>query len=118
MTKLFPSLAQRLEHRGSKLSGGEQQMLATARALVTNPDLLLMDEPSEGLAPLIVRELGLLVERLKHEGMAILLVEQHIGFAIRHADRAYIMSKGRVVSERLPSELSADTELKHRYLGV
>jgi branched-chain amino acid transport system ATP-binding protein len=118
VTTLFPNLAERLEHRGSKLSGGEQQMLATARALVTNPDLLLMDEPSEGLAPLIVRELGLLVEKLKQQGMAILLVEQQIGFAIRHADRVYIMSKGRVVCECLPAHLNADAELKHRYLGV
>jgi branched-chain amino acid transport system ATP-binding protein len=118
VTNLFPNLAERLDHRGGKLSGGEQQMLATARALVTNPALLLMDEPSEGLAPLIVRELGLLVEKLKQQGMAILLVEQQIGFAIRHADRMYIMSKGRVVCECLPARLNADAELKHRYLGV
>jgi branched-chain amino acid transport system ATP-binding protein len=118
VTRLFPNLAVRLDHRGSKLSGGEQQMLATARALVTNPDLLLMDEPSEGLAPLIVRELGHLVEKLKQQGMAILLVEQQIGFAIRHADRVYIMSKGRVACECLPAHLNADAELKHRYLGV
>jgi branched-chain amino acid transport system ATP-binding protein len=115
---LFPNLAERLDHRGSKLSGGEQQMLATARALVTNPEVLLMDEPSEGLAPLIVRELGSLIETLKQQGMAILLVEQQIGFAIRHADRVYIMSKGRVVCECPPAQLNADAELKHRYLGV
>lgn len=116
--KLFPRLSERLEHRGNKLSGGEQQMLATARALVTNPDLLLMDEPSEGLAPLIVREMGALVDRLKGEGLSILLVEQQIGFALRHADRIYIMSKGRVVTECSPAQLAADAELKHRYLGV
>jgi branched-chain amino acid transport system ATP-binding protein len=118
VTHLFPNLAERLEHRGGKLSGGEQQMLATARALVTNPEVLLMDEPSEGLAPLIVRELGSLIAALKQQGMAILLVEQQIGFAIRHADRVYIMSKGRVVCECLPAQLNADAELKHRYLGV
>jgi branched-chain amino acid transport system ATP-binding protein len=118
VTSLFPNLAERLDHRGNKLSGGEQQMLATARALVTNPRVLLMDEPSEGLAPLIVRELGSLIERLKQQGMAILLVEQQIGFAIRHADRVYIMSKGRIVCECLPAQLNADAELKHRYLGV
>jgi branched-chain amino acid transport system ATP-binding protein len=118
VTGLFPNLAERLDHRGNKLSGGEQQMLATARALVTNPEVLLMDEPSEGLAPLIVRELGSLIEALKQQGMAILLVEQQIGFAIRHADRVYIMSKGRVVCECPPTRLKEDAELKHRYLGV
>jgi branched-chain amino acid transport system ATP-binding protein len=118
VTNLFPNLAERLDHRGGKLSGGEQQMLATARALVTNPEVLLMDEPSEGLAPLIVRELGQLINTLRQQGMAILLVEQQIGFAIRHADRVYVMSKGRVVYECLPAQLNADAELKHRYLGV
>jgi len=115
---LFPNLGGRLRQSGSKLSGGEQQMLAAGRALVSNPDLLLMDEPTEGLAPLMVRELGRVIDALKAAGTAILLVEQQLAFALRHADRVYLMSKGRMVHECAPAELAADREAKSRYLGV
>jgi branched-chain amino acid transport system ATP-binding protein len=115
---LFPNLGRRLRQLGGKLSGGEQQMLAAGRALVANPDLLLMDEPSEGLAPLIVRELGRVIDTLKQSGTAVLLIEQQLRFAMRHADRCYVMSKGRVVHHCKPAELAADTETRARYLGV
>jgi branched-chain amino acid transport system ATP-binding protein len=115
---LFPNLARRLRLLGGKLSGGEQQMLAAGRALVGNPELLLLDEPSEGLAPLMVRELGRVVDALKAAGTAVLLVEQHLAFALRHCDRVYIMSKGRIVHCCTPQELAADAPTKSRYLGV
>ena len=115
---LFPNLERRLRSLAGKLSGGEQQMLAAGRALITNPDLMLMDEPSEGLAPLIVRELGRVIETLKASGTAVLLVEQQLRFAMRHADRVYIMSKGRIVRQCRPEELAADAALRARYLGV
>ena len=116
--ELFPNLASRLRQSGGKLSGGEQQMLAAGRALVTNPDLLLLDEPSEGLAPLMVRELGRVIETLKKAGTAVLLIEQQLRFAIRHADRVYLMSKGKIVHHGKPADLAADAELRARYLGV
>jgi len=115
---LFPNLRDRLNHPGNKLSGGEQQMLALGRALVGNPKLLLMDEPTEGLAPLIVRELGRVIMDLKSNGNSILLVEQHVAFAMRYADKIYIMSKGQIVHQCTPSELNTSTEIKNRYLGV
>ena len=115
---LFPNLAERLGATANKLSGGEQQMLAAGRALVGNPDLLLLDEPTEGLAPLMVRELGRLVEALKQTGVSILLVEQQLAFVLRHADRIYILSKGKVVHHCRPGELADDHETKSRYLGV
>jgi branched-chain amino acid transport system ATP-binding protein len=115
---LFPRLGERGGHRGNMLSGGEQQMLAIARALMTNPRLLLMDEPSEGLAPLLVRELGASIGRLRAEGLSILLVEQNLPMALRVADEAYVLSKGRVVYHGTASELSADRDVTHRYLGV
>jgi branched-chain amino acid transport system ATP-binding protein len=118
MTALFPNLRERLGQTANKLSGGEQQMLAAGRALVGNPDLLLMDEPTEGLAPLMVRELGRLVENLKETGTAILLVEQQLAFVLRHADRIYILSKGQIVHHCRPAELADDHETKSRYLGV
>jgi branched-chain amino acid transport system ATP-binding protein len=117
--ELFPNLKERLgSSQGTKLSGGEQQMLAAGRALVGNPELLLLDEPTEGLAPLMVRELGRVIETLKAAGTSILLVEQQLAFALRHADRVYIMSKGRMVHQCAPAELAADAEIKSRYLGV
>jgi branched-chain amino acid transport system ATP-binding protein len=118
MLALFPNLAERLGQTANKLSGGEQQMLAAGRALVGNPDLLLMDEPTEGLAPLMVRELGRLVGALKEAGTSILLVEQQFAFVLRHADRIYIVSKGQIVHHCLPAELAEDHETKARYLGV
>jgi len=116
--ELFPNLHSRLTSFGDKLSGGEQQMLAAGRALVGNPALLLMDEPTEGLAPLMVRELGRAIQSLKESGTTILLVEQQLGFALRHADIVYIMSKGRIVHCCKPAELAADAEIKARYLGI
>ncbi len=116
--ELFPNLGGRLRQLGGKLSGGEQQMLAAGRALVANPDLMLMDEPSEGLAPLIVRELGRVIDTLKETGTAVLLIEQQLRFAMRHADRCYVMSKGRVVHHCKLAELAADPETRARYLGI
>jgi len=116
--EVFPPLTKRLRNLGSQLSGGEQQMLAIARALMTNPDLLLMDEPSEGLAPLIVREIGRILKELREQGISILLVEQNLEMALGVADRAYVMSKGRIVFEGTPAKLQSDKETLHRYLGV
>ena len=118
MLELFPNLGERLEQSGAKLSGGEQTMLAAGRALVANPDLLLMDEPTEGLSPLMVRELGKLVGVLKDTGTPVLLVEQQLAFVLKYADRVYILSKGQVVHHCKPSELADDHDIKARYLGV
>jgi branched-chain amino acid transport system ATP-binding protein len=115
---LFPRLRERAETRAGKLSGGEQQMLAIARALVTNPELLLMDEPTEGLAPLLVQEVGRVIERLKAEGLAILLVEQNLPLALRLADHVHVLSRGRIVHSGPPAALDADHEAKSRYLGL
>ena len=115
---LFPRLVERLHHRGGQLSGGEQAMVACGRALTGNPDILLLDEPSEGLAPLLVRELGRVLIDLKRDGASILLVEQNLPFALRVADHVYLLSKGRVVHECTPEALRADGALKARYLGV
>ena len=118
VVELFPNLGRRLCSLAGKLSGGEQQMLAAGRALVGNPALLLMDEPTEGLAPLMVRELGQAIESLKRAGTSILLIEQQLAFALRYADVIFIMSKGRIVHHCTPAELAADTDTKARYLGV
>jgi branched-chain amino acid transport system ATP-binding protein len=116
--ELFPRLAERQHNRGSSLSGGEQQMLAIGRALLMNPTLLLMDEPSEGLAPLVVREIGRIIGELKQSGIAILLAEQNLAMALGVADRCYVLNKGQVVAEATADSLRADAELKHRFLGV
>jgi branched-chain amino acid transport system ATP-binding protein len=116
--ELFPRLRERAENRAGKLSGGEQQMLAIARALVTNPELLLMDEPTEGLAPLLVREVGRVIERLKAEGLSILLVEQNLPMALRIADHVHVLSRGRIVYSGPPAALEKDSEVKARYLGL
>ena len=118
IVELFPNLHARLRSLAGKLSGGEQQMLAAGRALVGNPALLVMDEPTEGLAPLMVRELGSAIESLKQAGTSILLIEQQLAFALRYADIVFIMSKGRIVHQCTPAELAADAETKARYLGV
>jgi branched-chain amino acid transport system ATP-binding protein len=115
---LFPRLAERLDHRGGKLSGGEQAMVAWGRALTGNPDVLLLDEPSEGLAPLLVRELARALIDLKRGGASILLVEQNLPFALRVADHVYLLSKGRIVHECTPEALRIDDSLKAQYLGV
>jgi branched-chain amino acid transport system ATP-binding protein len=96
----------------------EQQMLAIARALMTNPQLLLLDEPSEGLAPLFVAEIGRIIGQLRQEGLSILLVEQNLSLALGVADRVYVMNKGRIVFEGTPADLRAQEEIRHRYLGV
>jgi branched-chain amino acid transport system ATP-binding protein len=116
--ELFPNLHARLRSLAGKLSGGEQQMLAAGRALVGNPALLVMDEPTEGLAPLMMRELGRAIESLKQAGTSILLIEQQLAFALRYADIVYIMSKGRIVHQCTPAELIADADTKAHYLGV
>ena len=115
---LFPRLRERGAHRAGKLSGGEQQMLAIARALMTNPELLLMDEPTEGLAPLLVREVGRVIESLKAEGLSILLVEQNLPMALRVADHVHVLSRGRVVHSSSADALWRNEEVKSRYLGL
>lgn len=114
----FPPLANRIKNLGSQLSGGEQQMLAIARSLMTNPDLLLLDEPSEGLAPLFVAEIGRIVKQLRAKGLSILLVEQNLSLALGVTDRVYVISKGQTVFEGTPTELREQPELMHQYLGV
>ena len=114
----FPRLRERASVRGTLLSGGEQQMLALARALMTNPDLLLLDEPSEGLAPMIVRDIGRIIGELKEEGLSILLVEQNLKLALAVADDVYILNKGQVVHACTPDALRLDEELQAQYLGA
>jgi branched-chain amino acid transport system ATP-binding protein len=115
---LFPRLRERELQSGGTLSGGEQQMLAIGRALLTNSRLILLDEPSEGLAPVIVRDIGRILLALKTERLSLLLVEQNYHLALRVADRVYVMNKGQVVYEGTPASLEADEEVKRRYLGV
>jgi branched-chain amino acid transport system ATP-binding protein len=114
----FPLLKSRLETRGTKLSGGEQQMLAFGRALMGNADLLLLDEPTEGLAPLLVVEIGEIIKELKEQGISMLLVEQNLPFVLKLADWTYIMSKGAIVYESGPKELQENADVKSHYLGV
>jgi branched-chain amino acid transport system ATP-binding protein len=115
---LFPHLRERQGHSAATLSGGEQQMLAAGRALVGNPELMLMDEPCEGLAPLMVRELGRVIDALKQTGTSILLIEQQVGFAMRHADIIHIMAKGKIVHSCTPTDLATNNEIKSRYLSL
>jgi branched-chain amino acid transport system ATP-binding protein len=115
---LFPNLRERQGHYGNQLSGGEQQMLAIARALMTNPRLLILDEATEGLAPLIRAEIYRSIERLKAEGLSLLLIDKDVKALTRVAGRHYVLEKGRVVWSGTSSELAAAAEVQHRYLGV
>jgi branched-chain amino acid transport system ATP-binding protein len=116
--EFFPRLAQRKRNGGAQLSGGEQQMLAIGRALVTNPRLLVMDEPSEGLAPSIIESMVDTFQQLEREGLAILLIEQNLGVATALAERQLIMVAGAIAAESTASALASDPELQRRYLGV
>jgi branched-chain amino acid transport system ATP-binding protein len=115
---LFGNLAERRHHRGGQLSGGEQQMLAVGRALVANPSLLLMDEPSEGLAPVIIERVGEILADLRRGGLSIFLVEQNYGLATALADTIYILSNGRVVWQGTSGELEDSASVRETYLGV
>jgi branched-chain amino acid transport system ATP-binding protein len=115
---LFPRLAERRAQRARTLSGGEQQMLAIGRGLMTNPDCLIMDEPSEGLAPIIIQGVWEAIARLKREGLSILLVEQNASLALKLVDYVHIMSKGQVVHSARPDELAANDHIKSSYLGI
>jgi len=116
--EFFPRLAERQNNRGNHLSGGEQQMLAIGRALMTNPKLLILDEATEGLAPLIRQEIWACLARLKGEGQAILVIDKNVRNLIALADRHYIVEKGRVVWSGPSAALADDEDLQHRYLGV
>jgi len=116
--EFFPRLKERQNNRGNQLSGGEQQMLAIGRALMTNPRLLILDEATEGLAPLIRQEIWSCLARLKGEGQSILVIDKNVGALLGLADRHHIVEKGRVVWTGRSSALSADPDLQHRYLGV
>ena len=115
---VFPRLSERSHNRGNELSGGEQQMLAIARALVARPGFLIMDEPTEGLAPVLVAEVANVIRRLKDEGTSILLAEQNAAFAVKVADYVHVMSKGRVVHSTDPVALWQNEEVKTQLLGV
>jgi branched-chain amino acid transport system ATP-binding protein len=115
---LFPQLKERQSNYGNQLSGGEQQMLAIGRALLTNPRLLILDEATEGLAPLIRHEIYRSIESLKAEGLSILVIDKDVRALSRVADRHYVLEKGRVVWSGSSAELMANAELQHRYLGV
>jgi branched-chain amino acid transport system ATP-binding protein len=115
---LFPRLMERRSQRARTLSGGEQQMLAIGRGLMTNPDCLIMDEPSEGLAPIIIQGVWEAIERLKREGLSILLVEQNASLALKLVDYVHVISKGQVVYSARPEELAANEQIKSSYLGI
>jgi len=116
--ELFPTLAERSGNMGNQLSGGEQQMLAIGRALMTNPQLLILDEATEGLAPLIRAEIWKCLARLKTEGLSILVIDKNVGALTKVADRHFVIERGRVVWSGLSRELAASPDIQHRYLGV
>jgi len=116
--KLFPRLEERRTQRAKTLSGGEQQMLAIGRALMTNPDCLIMDEPSEGLAPIIIQGVWEAIGKLREQGLSILLVEQNANLALKLVDYVHVMSKGQVVYSAKPAELAADEKIKSSLLGI
>ncbi len=115
---LFPRLRERRRNLGNRLSGGEQQMLSIARALMLDPRLLILDEPTEGLAPVVVAEIAAVIEELERSGITMLLVEQNYPFAARLADRIYVLGKGRIRWTGTPAELEAAPEVKHTWLGI
>ena len=115
---LFPRLRERKAQRAKTLSGGEQQMLAIGRGLMTNPDCLIMDEPSEGLAPIIIQGVWEAIGKLKEQGLSILLVEQNASLALKLVDYVHVMSKGQVVYSATPDQLKANDEIKSSYLGI
>jgi len=114
----FPRLAERRHHRGTQLSGGERQMLAVGRALLLDPKLILMDEPSEGLAPVMVQHLETVIAKLRTEGLGILLVEQNLYSALAVADRVFVMETGEIVHQGTKRDIQADPNSLRRYLGV
>ena len=116
--KLFPRLLERRNQRAKTLSGGEQQMLAIGRGLMTNPDCLIMDEPSEGLAPIIIQGVWEAIGKLKEEGLSILLVEQNASLALKLVDYVHVLSKGQVVYSASPEQLAANEQIKSSYLGI
>ncbi|HWA37218.1 MAG TPA: ABC transporter ATP-binding protein [Burkholderiales bacterium] len=116
--KEFPQLAERMDHGGGSLSGGEQQMLAVGRALMANPDLVLMDEPSEGLSPKLVQHVGQIMRSLREHGHAVLLVEQNFALAMAVADYVYVVSAGRFVFEGTPAQLEQSQDVLDQHLGV
>ncbi|WP_235971118.1 ABC transporter ATP-binding protein [Azohydromonas caseinilytica] len=116
--KTFPRLAERLSHGGGQLSGGEQQMMAIGRALMTNPDLMILDEATEGLAPLVVAEIWRVIGLIRASGIASLVVDRDFRKVLAHTDRCVVLEKGRVVLEGPSAELAADEAALHRYLGV
>tara|TARA_B100000959_G_C14778211_1_gene540424 strand:- start:171 stop:737 length:567 start_codon:yes stop_codon:yes gene_type:complete len=115
---LFPHLKERAQSGGGKLSGGEQQMLSIARALMTNPDLLILDEPTEGLAPLVVKEIEELLTTLKRQGLTMLMVEQNLGFATRLSDQIVVLGKGRIRWSGTPELFSSESGIQRTWLGV
>ncbi|MFQ5830465.1 MAG: ABC transporter ATP-binding protein [Candidatus Methylomirabilia bacterium] len=114
----FPQLAERTRQLGASLSGGEQQMLAIGRALMPNPELILMDEPSEGLAPVLVRQLEEIMQGIRQQGHSILLVEQNFGLAMAVANYVYVITSGRIVYHGVPGELAGEAEILDRYLCI
>lgn len=118
VVELFPRLGERMENGGDQLSGGEAQMLAIARGLLMNPRLLILDEPTEGLAPIIVRLIHDKLAELKHQGLSMVLVEQNFGFATSLADDVVVVSKGQVVWQGNAAAIRADSDAQHRWLGV
>jgi branched-chain amino acid transport system ATP-binding protein len=118
IAKIFPRLAERLDQEAVTMSGGEQQMLAIARAMISKPDLIMLDEPSEGIMPVLVDEMFELFRSMKAQGTTVLLVEQNVELALDIADRAYVLDQGTVVHQASARELLADNEIKERYCSV